>query len=344
MPALRVLESVERPTSVTNPYITQLFDGLRAEGLTVDWFDWRTAFRGRYDVFHVHWPDSLFRAGSAAKRTAKTGAFLALLIALRARSIPIVWTVHNIDPHEGGALLQRAAYSLFLRSVSAFVLINHAGVPDTVRRARGRTGKGRVETILHGHYRDWFERFPASGPVAGRLLYFGLLRPYKGVEALIEAFGQVARPEASLHVVGKPIPASYGDELALLAERDPRIRLTLEFADDATLAREIHESGLVVLPYRQMYNSGSALLALSLDRPVLVPRSPANAALSSEVGEGWVLSFDSALTGPNIERAMDAAGHRTGAATADLSARDWSRGIAAHIALFERLASTRHRR
>ncbi len=62
----------------------------------------------------------------------------------------------------------------------------------------------------------------------------------------------------------------------------------LGFAPDADLVREISMSEMVVLPYRFMHNSGAVLLALSLDRPVLVPDNEVNRLLEIEVGSDWV--------------------------------------------------------
>jgi hypothetical protein len=44
-------------------------------------------------------------------------------------------------------------------------------------------------TIVHGHYRDWFERYDKPDPRPGRLSYFGLIKPYKGVDRLLSAAG-----------------------------------------------------------------------------------------------------------------------------------------------------------
>ena len=46
-----------------------------------------------------------------------------------------------------------------------------------------------------------------------------------------------------------------------------------------------------MLPYRHMHNSGAALTALSLDRPVLVPETDVNRDLARETGPGWVVTF-----------------------------------------------------
>ncbi len=76
---------------------------------------------------------------------------------------------------------------------------------------------------------------------------------------------------------------------------DARIAHHLEHVPDDDLAAEVAHAQLVVLPYREMHNSGAVLLALSLDRPVLVPRNEVTDALAAEVGPWWVQRYDGEL-------------------------------------------------
>jgi beta-1,4-mannosyltransferase len=329
---VNVLESVEEPTTITNPYILQLLASMRDEGIDVRYFSWRTAFAARFDVFHVHWPELIVRAPTTSRRLAKTVLFATLIYYLRLRRIPIVWTVHNANPHESGGWPLRRLLKHFSRNVSTFILLNAAEVPSSIR---GRRKDAHV--ILHGHYRDWFAEHPAPAKAKGRILCFGLLRPYKGAEALITAFTSTSSPEMSLHIVGKPVPPEYGDQLLESNTGDDRVRLLLSFLSDEELRREIGEAELVALPYREMYNSGSALLALSLDRPILVPDSPSNRALRAEIGARWVNIYDPPLTGEVLENALAEAGSISRAEEPDLSAREWTLIGLRHRVLFQSL-------
>ena len=83
-----------------------------------------------------------------------------------------------------------------------------------------------------------------------------------------------------------------------------------------------------MLAYRFMHNSGSVLAALSMARPVLVPRNEANEALAREVGAAWVLMYDGDLDAPTVVEAWRAASTLTG--SPDLSRRDWADAGRAH--------------
>ena len=165
---------------------------------------------------------------------------------------------------------------------------------------------------------------------AGRVLTFGLLRPYKGVEQLLEAFRGLDDPDVTLRVVGQPLDDALAARLRALAERDARTSLVLAHVPDAMLAEEVRSAGLVVLPYVQMHNSGALLTALSLGAPVLVPRNPVNADLATEVGDGWVHMFDGPVTAEAIAAALGAV-RRGDRAAPRLDARDWAPIGARHV-------------
>ncbi|WP_169514003.1 glycosyltransferase [Agromyces subbeticus] len=177
--------------------------------------------------------------------------------------------------------------------------------------------------IPHGHYREVYsgEDHP---PVAGRILQFGLLRPYKGVETLISAFQLLHEPSASLRLVGRPYTAEYGARIRDLCAETAAISLKLEFVPDSELAEEVRRAELVVLPYTEMHNSGAILVALSLARPVLAPRTRANEMLAEEVGAGWIELFDGVLERSDIESALRAIRSSERGRAPDLSSRDWS--------------------
>ena len=62
---------------------------------------------------------------------------------------------------------------------------------------------------------------------------------------------------------------------------------------------------------------------MSLSRPVLAPRTPANSALSAEVGPGWIIEYDGELTPETILIALETVRTRRRSAEPDLSERDW---------------------
>ncbi len=289
-------------------------------------FSWKTALFGSYDVFQVHWPEILVSGRTRVRSTIRQALFLLLLLRLRITRRPLVRTMHNLSLPDGLSRSQTALLTLGQRWTNLRVLINSTTVlpPDQAS-----------VVILHGHYRDWFAEFPVSDTVPGRITFFGLVRRYKGVDTLIRAFRatRTAMPEASLRVAGKPSTAELADSLVADAGDDLRITTHFEFLSEAALVIEATEAELVALPYREMHNSGGALTALSLDRPILVPDNHGNQQLSEEVGPGWVYTYQGELTATDLETTI-AAVRSTDRSEPDLSAREWDRAGQDHLAAY----------
>ncbi|SDQ92871.1 glycosyltransferase [Pseudoxanthomonas sp. CF125] len=328
-----VLQSTGKPDETTNPYLVQLLDAL-PENVEVRYFSVRDALFSRYDLFHVHWPEYLLRHRTPLTTLAKRACMFLLLLRLWLTRVPVVRTLHNLRPHEQGGMAER----LLLR------WLDHLTTRKIRINAAERDADPTTDTILHGHYRDWFAARQVPPSIKGRLLCFGLIRPYKGVETLIEAFRGLPDASATLRIVGRPVGAAMRQVVEDACAADARTGAILEYVGDEVLAKEIGEAQCVVLPYRDMQNSGALLLALSLARPVLVPRSDANVALAAEVGEEWVRLYDGALDADILTATLRALGEPQRQSAPDLSRREWPRlGMQHHATYVAALDATEGR-
>lgn len=313
---ITVLQSFPIPAAQTNPYLTLLVTSLPKDVRALGW-SWRVALFGRYDVLHLHWPELLFRRDDRLRTVAHRTLFVLLMVRLSLTRIAIVRTVHNPTPHEAGGRLENILLRWCDHQTDLWIALNH-----TTQLSRG----GRSRVIPHGHYRDLYPKARLSQSMHGRLLYFGLVRQYKGVLRLVTAFGGMSQPELSLRILGRPNSEQLGSAIEAACRADPRISAELRYVEDEVLVRDIGEAELVVLPYREMHNSGALLLALSLDRPVLVPDSPVTSALAAEVGPGWLLTYrgelDASILGDSLVRVRST----QRPVQPDLTARDW-RGL-----------------
>lgn len=338
---MRVMQTFGEPRPTTNPYLVMLRDALVAEPSVEHVpFSWREALVGRYDVLHVHWPDALLAGRSRWTRAGKRAALAALAVRARAGRIAVVRTVHNVTPPRGPAV-DRALDRSLDRSTDVRIRISAQtpeapGIPSVL--------------IPHGHYRAWFERMPRSDVVPGRLGYVGLIKPYKGVERLVEAYAAASvagpdpgTPALTLRIAGEPTDDVVARDLREAAARLDGLAVALRYVDDAEFVEVVTASELVVLPYRHLHNSGAALAALSLDRPVLVPDNDVSRALGAEVGHGWVHRFDGELTAAELLEAMRAVHDAPPSGAPDLHAREWDGVGAAHAAAY-RLAMDRRAR
>ena len=328
---LTVLHSLAPPDGTTK-FVDQIAGGAPPE-VAVRFFSWSKALRDHYDVLHLHWPELLLRGRTKRQRFAKRQAMRMLLLRTRAKGVPIVRTAHNLQPHEVGGRAERRLLAEIDRRTDLFIRLNPTtALPDG----------SRAVTILHGHYRDRFAGHPRSETVPGRLLYFGIIRPYKGVERLLDVYAAERPAGTELRLVGNPTPA-LRERVQAAVDADDRVSARLACVDDDELVREVTSADLVVLPYAEMHNSGVLLVALSLGRRVLVPRSPSNSAISDEVGPGWIIQYDGEF-GPEA-LALGVAALRDGPLDGqpDLADRDWDEVGRRHADAYRALLHDRGR-
>lgn len=327
-----------------NPYLQLLTAALRRRGVEVSEHTARRAALGAVDVVHLHWPEvSLLRPSRSRAFLAGSKLLFALGLA-RSRGVPVVWTSHNLGSHESAYRgLERAFWWLYCGLVTHVVSLSAAGVAQ-VRERHPRLRETPAFVTPHGDYRG---EYPVVGREEARLrlglpeavtvlLFCGQLRPYKNALGLVAAVADMPDPEVRLLISGKCKDAALRAELEQAAAADPRVILEFGYLDNDALATRVAAADLVVAPYRQIFNSGTALLALSLDRPVLLPRTPVMAELAGATGEDWVLLYDGDLTGPLLAVAAESACGTRG--RPDLGWADWDR-IATETAAVYRAAA-----
>lgn len=320
-----VMYTTQHKKDEGNPYTLMLMQSMPETIRAID-FDWFRAILGRYDVLHAHWPELLMRDPRPWRRRAKQVLVAAMFVRLRLTRTRIVQTVHNIEPHEPCSRYEARMLAALGRRTEAWIKLNPLPI---------EMPSGTVVEILHGHYREWFEGVerPASEP--GRLLFFGLIRPYKQVTSLLDAFADLRDPSVSLRIVGASSDTGVQDRAAALQAEGLPVTAEFAFVPDEQLAVEIGLAELIVLPYREFYNSGAVLLALSLGRPVLTPRTGASEALRDEFGAEWILLYDGPLSADSLRTALEARrSHRPSSDLPDLSLREWSGISGAHAAVY----------
>lgn len=331
--ALTVMHSMKAPGKNTT-FATHM-RGSNPPGVHVTFFDWSSALQTRYDVFHIHWPELLF-SGQGKKYAALALIRVPLLLRkFRRERVAVVRTLHNMKPHESGRRINTLLTNALDRVVTRYISLNRVteGLPDG------------TQVILHGDYIEQFSGLPRNPVVSGRVLYFGLVRPYKGIDALVSAFSSVAGPELSLRIVGRPNSPEMTNLVRDAERQDPRVSSHLEFVDDADLVREISEAELVVLPYKEMHNSGSLLVALSMGRPVLTRDSPVNRSIREEIGEEWMRFFTGDLDDQQLKDALEwvRASSSERSSTPAFDGRDWATVGRKHAELYrDAVSEVRH--
>jgi beta-1,4-mannosyltransferase len=209
---------------------------------------WLWLHRRRIQFLHFHWDQCFsesvslnprFRELRSWCKTARYALLLALARMLRYR---IIWTVHEVLPHEGRSLRRDLVAGRILAKAS-HALVAHDD--DTAVRAAAllRPSNRRIAVIPHGSYDGVYPAGRSRDAVRDELevtasnfvfLAFGNLRRYKRIDLLLDAFSAVEDPDAVLVIAGEflwrlPDPdwtAAMRERLQDAAASDRRIRLS----------------------------------------------------------------------------------------------------------------------
>ncbi len=194
-----------------------------------------------------------------------------------------IHTAHNLLPHsrENSALFRRA-YAWIYRFPHQIV----AHSDQVAQRLAAEFGvdPARITTISIGLNEEMPTtalsvtearqrlKLPADVPV---ILFFGKVEPYKGVDLLAEAWGLTRTPRAHAVVAGWCPDEDYARTIRAAIARSPR-SVTLEwregFVPNDEVALWLRACEAVVMPYRNIYQSGVIFLCLRFGVPIIATR------------------------------------------------------------------------
>jgi D-inositol-3-phosphate glycosyltransferase len=224
--------------------------------------------RSRAAVVHLQWPlgphDDVY------------------LAVLRAFGRHVVYTAHDVLPHEPTPDAFPRLHRL-LKHVDRVILHSAENERDFHRTFADDAPPSTI--VPHGNYAFFVQHSrttPAEAraalgipPEARVVLFFGMIRPYKGLNDLVNAFGQIrnAVSDAWLLIAGYPQEpfAPYDRALGAVGIRDcTTLRLGYHEVDE--VAKFFRAADVVVLPYRSASQSGIAQLAFAFAKPVIATR------------------------------------------------------------------------
>lgn len=294
------------PAYRDNPYLNLMLLAPRARGwnvlesLRLEQLEGHLGHLGAGEVFHMHWTAPIVQRADDDLATARTrlDRFRTAVDAARSRGARLVWTIHNVLPHDARHLELELELNRYLAATADAVHVMNRATAAAVSEYY-TLDPAKVVHIPHPSYQGVY---PASqsrdeardalglGPDDRTVLAFGQLRPYKGVDFLVEAVRSLPAAERPvLLLAGRTsdedratIDALLGDDLRAVREHD--------HVADVEVQRWFRAADVAVFPYRRVLNSGALHLAASFEVPSVLPDEP---HLRAEFGlEGWVRWFD----------------------------------------------------
>jgi glycosyltransferase involved in cell wall biosynthesis len=241
----------------------------KAVAYPIDMLRWsRRLTRSRPDVLHVQW--SLLPLLDAR-----------ILGRLRRAGVPLVYTAHDVEPLSGTTWVDSGFSSLY-RLADAVVVHTEEGQRRLVDAYGVAADRVHVVPIGGpGAYappampRDEARAELGLDRDSTYLLFFGLIKPHKGLDVLLDALAiaRRTRPDLRLLIAGEPLSSwrPYGRQISRLG-LEPAVELRLGFVPNERTNVFFGAADLVVVPYRAISQSGVVLAAYTFGRPVVATR------------------------------------------------------------------------
>jgi beta-1,4-mannosyltransferase len=289
-----------------NPYQTLLYRHLASLGfelvpapsLHLRWL-WRN--RRRVGTLHFHWPQGYYRYEHASPlaRSVLTWSRFALfsirIIAARLLRYRIVWTVHQVYPHESESRSLDRAAAVVLARMSHCLVCHDEATAVSICAELGSV-EGKTTVIPHGSYVGVYSEGRPRHVVRSELgiaddrlvfLSFGQVRRYKELGFLVAAFDRAALTQGILLIAGLPLDGDEDGALAEVRAARPNVRALLDYVPDDRVAELFRASDVAVTARGDGGTSGALILALSMGVPVIAAATPAYEQKTGSGLAGW---------------------------------------------------------
>lgn len=198
-------------------------------------------------------------------------------IAKRNGKTRTVALVHNMIPHEP-SIVDKLFAPFYVRSTDGFVALSESVVQDINCLDRSSKPKTSYPHPIYDHYGEQMSKEDACqtlnlNPEKQYMLFFGLVRAYKGLDLLLDAFGKVKDQLSNLQLIVAGEFYEDEDKYRAQIERNQltdRVIIKNEFIADADLRKYFGAADLIVQPYKTATQSGVTQVAFHFEKPMLV--------------------------------------------------------------------------
>lgn len=266
----------------------------------------RSAHHASDRVLHLHWLNGVLSgASTSAEARQRVDGFERQLDAVKRDGVRVVWTMHNVLPHESVFTDQEVRIRELIVDRADLV---HVMNPDSERLAEPYFAipSAKVIRVEHpgyqGFYPQWMTRAAARqqfgfSPGEQVALVLGAIKPYKGLLDLATTIDDIAHRhprKVTLLIAGSAGSDAGTSDLLELADGHPAIHVYPERILAEDIGGLFAAADVAVVPYTASLNSGALVLALSMGTPVIA-RSTAGSTHLLADGAGVVYDDDATL-------------------------------------------------
>jgi len=258
---------------------------------------WLSRNRNRTPILHFHFIQQAYAYEKDYARLRWVIRFARNLLAARVFGYRIIWTMHNSQPSFPlrPSWIDELAH-LIIANLAHSVIVHCQAAKNLLEEKYKRSQN--VIIAYHPHYIGIYpdnnttksaarQRFGLTNDNRNILLYFGGMRPNKGIESLIQAFHSLNRKDTYLIIAGKSQEHRYTNYLKALSKENPNILFFDRWISNSEVQFFFRASDVVVLPFSRVLSSASVILAMSFGRAVIAPKKGCLQEVIP-VGTGWL--------------------------------------------------------
>jgi beta-1,4-mannosyltransferase len=240
-----------------------------------------TVIKQKPDFLHLDWIASYYYRKNSILTLMSLPIFVFQILFIKNfTKTKIVWTLHNVLPHDLPMRSIHLFCQRFLSKNSYFIRVFAESTVDKVVQMLG-IDRGKIKVVPEGsyveYYKNGFSKFEARNKLnlsenSKVLLYIGLIKPYKGILELITILQKEEKfQKIKLVIAGKSMDAQYFKSI----QNEIKSKLIIlheGFVNENELQVYFNAADAVILPFKNIENSGSAIMAMGFKKPIIAPR------------------------------------------------------------------------
>jgi glycosyltransferase involved in cell wall biosynthesis len=207
----------------------------------------------------------------------------------------VIGTIHDVNSFEGKS--KKWIERLCLKFINVNIVHNQTSLDALLNKHPQLLSRSRI--VPHGNYLPFVKPVGSLGRNGSqlKLLFFGQIKKVKGLGVLLEAMNILTKRnvDVQLRIAGRPWkddPQEYTDQI-LKFNLGEKVLTDFRYIDDSEVEALYAECDLVVLPYKEIYQSGVLLLSMSYGKPIICSNLPAFGEIISHGKNGYLFDVGS---------------------------------------------------
>lgn len=237
------------------------------------------------DIYYFDWIEKYYIGKSVLITFMKSISFMIdLYISKKLLNVKIYWSMHNIINHENKyERLAKIIKQQFAKNCLKIRIFDKESL-KTIQKYL-KTAPKKLLTIHEGTYIGYYPDNISRRLAKRKLnlfndkfifLFFGTIREYKGIDNLINAFKKLNNNKSILIIAGNPVSKSYSTKIINLINETTNIYYYPKFIPKNEVQYFFKASDCVVLPFKEISNSGSVILSMGFSKPIITLNSGSN--------------------------------------------------------------------